>query len=472
MSIKIELQYVDNKKYVDNQKKRKEYFKRIKDLRCALKYIDEKRFSDLNANVDQIIKQDRGRLKKLPEASPRIKEFKVKADRKWIVYEEFMGDNGCTMYGSSIEDYLIEDDYIIRYKGKGETIEVDGVFPYESGLKASEQVNLIRDKALKHLRQTRKQRQQIKYIEKEFIVKGLPFPGKYKVYASGQLNETVTNNCNIHMEKGEILRLQKMSQTIEVFKNKVPTTNAPHVGVELEFISKSDKTAVAELLYKENVHKFVCLLDDNSLRHEKDYPFKHEVCIVAPEALIYEVLARVTRAIEAAGSKVNWRCGMHVHLDMRNRDVKHCFTNLVRSQNILYMMNPASRLTGKTADGGSDEVYSKKVEFSDFDEQLKNAKGDNRTIRYYGINALSFSKHQTIEVRIHSGTINYTKIKNWVEILLAIVNSTEKYSREVTKLDSFVERFKLSEDVMKYMQQRIDKFKDSDGKHITVDEAS
>lgn len=474
MTIKIELRYVDNKKYIENQKKQKESFKRIKALHSALGFVDRQRFIDLNQNISSYLKNERVRLKKIPETNKRIREFDVKSDREWKVFPEFIDSvEGCTRYGTSVEDdYLIENDTIIRFKGTGEKVSVNTSYPYQPGLKAKEQIDSIRDKALKHLRESRKKSQTIPFIERDFTVKGVPFPAKYKVYASGPLNETITNNYNLHFEKGEILRLQKLSQTKEVFQNKVPMSNAPHVGIEIEFISKSDKMKLAELLCKENVHKFVCLHDDNSLRNEKEYPHKHEVCIVAPEALINEVLLRVTRAIEAAESKVNWRCGMHVHIDMRNRDVKHCFNNLVRSQNMLYSMNPVSRLTGKTADGGSDEVYSKKVEFSDFDEAMKNAKGDNRTIRYYGINPFSFSKHKTIEVRIHTGTINYTKIKNWVEILLAIVNSSEKYTREVTKLESFIERFKLSEEISKYMQQRIDKFKDSDGKHITIDEAS
>lgn len=472
MSIKIELKYVDNKEYIKNQKKRSDYFKRIKDLKNAMKYIDAKRFDDLHTSMKSHIKSDRSRLKKIPETSQRVKAFTVTADRTWKMYEEFIDpDSGCTMYGS-MDDYIIEDDHIVRFNGKGESITVDTSIPYQLGLKAKDQIDSIRDKALTTLREYRKTSKAEQYQERDFVVKDVPFPAKYKVYASGPLNENIKSNFNIHKEKGEILRLQQLSKMKEVFQNKVPTTDAPHVGIEIEFISKGDKMVLAELLCKENVHKFVCLHDDNSLRNEKDYPFKHEVCIVAPEALIYEVLSRVTRAIEACGSKVNWRCGMHVHLDMRNRDVRHCFNNLVRSQNFLYMMNPISRLTGTRSDGGTDEVYSKKVEFSDFDEAMKNAKGDNRTIRYYGINPFSFSKHKTIEVRIHTGTINATKIRNWVEILLAIVNSSEKYTKEVTKLDSFIKRFNLSDDIMKYMQERIDKFKDVDGKHITVDEAS
>ena len=56
--------------------------------------------------------------------------------------------------------------------------------------------------------------------------------------------------------------------------------------------------------------------------------------------------------------------------------------------------------------------------------------------RYYMINGTALKKYKTIEVRLHSGTTNFNKIKNWVELLKGIVKSEAPI---FTSLDSMLE---------------------------------
>ncbi len=486
MTLKIKLEYKDNLKYKNNKDKEEAFFASIKKLKEALNIVDPSRHSNIVESFKQTITAERKKLHALPQSNKRIKEFTVKSNKNWRVFnEEIHPDWGTTVYGPS-EDYIIENENCyVRYNGKGHEIKVDTSIPFQKDVKVSEQINNIRETVLQELREHRKKSKSLDYVENKKIIKGVPYPAYFKVYRSGptrnneevtdkygnKYNVTCNNNYNIHIEKGEILRLQRLSNTAEVFTSKAPLTNEHHVGIELEFISKADKLAIAEKLVAEGVHKFVTLKDDGSLRSEGEYKYAHELCVVTPEPIVYAVLRKVLKVINDLGSKVNSKCGTHVHLDMRTRDHELCFNNLVRSQNMLYAINPASRMTGKQADGSSGTVYSKKVEYSDFNEHLSNTGGGSGA-RYYGINAQAYSKFKTIEIRIHSGTINARKLENWITILLGIVNCTEKYTREVTKLDSFIDRFKLSDDVKNYMEERMKLFKDKDGKHISIDEVA
>ena len=46
--------------------------------------------------------------------------------------------------------------------------------------------------------------------------------------------------------------------------------------------------------------------------------------------------------------------------------------------------------------------------------------------RYYKMNLQSYSRHQTIEFRQHSGTVEFTKISNWILFLHNLVEYSAK----------------------------------------------
>src|SRR5574343_176500 len=173
--------------------------------------------------------------------------------------------------------------------------------------------------------------------------------------------------------------------------------------------------------------------------------------MVAPEQLVHEVIKRMLRAINKdCKSKVGARCGFHVHLDMRSRDKHHVFHNLSKAQHILYAMNPRSRLDGTNAKGKKDTNWSKKINHSDFDEAMAYLGGSSES-RYHGINLLALNKHQTIEVRIHSGTTNEEKVSNWVRILTTIANMSTRVETEAHKAETFCEYYGLDESMCTYI---------------------
>lgn len=474
MSIKINLVTKTSPNYNENAKEIKTLNKTILEIQGVnhtLATFDgpmKERMSLTSESLDTAIKEARFRRNKLLEKQNKKRMFAVKADRTWDIYEEFIDEeSGRTLYGNPGK-YIVKDDRMVRYSG-GPTykLEIDTTINLDPNTKINDQMKQIHEKVLAPLRAYRKQRQAIGYVDKEYHVPGLPYNASYRVYAGGAYGMG-NNKFTIHMEPGEIMKLKEATKLRKVFDVKTPLTSAHHVGVEIEFICKSDKFKLAQFLAAEKLEEFVTLKDDGSLRPEDSHPYAHELCVLAPQPLIHEVLRRVCSALEKAGSKVNGRCGLHVHLDMRNRNKNVVFNNLVKSQDVLYSMNPLSRLDGTRADGKKDTAYSKKMKSADFDEVL--AEVADSPDKYWGINPKTFRTLQTLEVRLHSGSTNYRKLSNWVSILCAIADCTEMHSRAVNKPETFAERFGLDAAMVEYIKERVNKFKDGSGKHVTIDE--
>lgn len=392
--------------------------------------------------------------------TPKYK-LKIHSERKWKFFEETIDDaTGITKYSEKPVELFVSEELEIH----------DG----ENRLEKFKQLKQI---AREKIQAARKKRREISFIEKDYTPKTadgvpLPFTTKYKVYAGGGYAKEEFNqrsNHSIHLVPGEIMRLKAENKIRDVFTEKEPKTSENHVGIEIEFISKMDRFELAKLLADKDVQGNVTLKTDASLRREDDYPYTHELCVLVPESQVDDVMRKVTDALDIAGCKVNRRCGLHVHLDMRNRNKHTVFRNLVKSQRILFDMNPVSRLKGdELPDGNRDTAWSKLMTYNDFDEAVRSIGGD----RYFGINPLSMERHETIEVRLHSGSTNFTKITNWVKILVAIANHKRMFNVAVTKPEMFCKRFNLDDEMLSYIKERIAKFKDANGNHVTVDEVA
>jgi len=268
----------------------------------------------------------------------------------------------------------------------------------------------------------------------------------------------------VHQTPGDILKLVKLKPLKNIFGDKKPDSSDNYLGIELELISKSNKEKLAVELFKEGVAEYCHIKDDGSLRGENGYGHTHEVCVLVKESMLENVVTKVCRAFEKAQCRVNKTCGMHVHLDMRARDHKLCFKNLVRSQDLLYKMQPLSRKEG---------TFSKRVTNEDFDEFITSPRGEGRHERYYGVNGTAYNKHKTIEIRMHSGTVDARKIINWCKILTTIVNYPKEHDLTMASPSGFKRYFKVTDDnLIDYMEERIKKFCPNETTHLDTIESN
>jgi hypothetical protein len=485
MTLKYKVKTVTNYNFNQNKINQKLLtINKIKGCGDLLKIQEDSETEDTDLLVaaqklQQCLRNARKKLNVQLAISKNKKVIHITADREWKLFNQFIDDSsGLTKY-NGVKSYQVD-------------VELEYDRNKQQGIK--DLVVEKQNEALAELREHRKQLKDIQYQERTFSVDGLPVSPKYKVYVGGGkggqgrdaiykdvLRGTeykyyipeISDNHFIHMEGGTFLELQQAKNLRKIFERKVPLTDAKHVGVEIEFVSKLDKYDLAKELQAENVQDFVCLVDDGSIRKVPGFEYAHELTIIAPEAMIHLVLQRALKAINKNGSsRVGGRCGLHVHLDMRHRDRSVVYHNLFKAQRILYAMNPRSRLDGIDSNGIKDTVYSKKVEWEDFDTAWAALNGGTSNSRYNGINLLALNKHQTIEIRIHSGSTNFEKISNWVKILTTIANMNVKVDTEAHKAETFCQYYGLDNELLEYIKQRITKFKDQNGKHITVEEAA
>lgn len=284
-----------------------------------------------------------------------------------------------------------------------------------------------------------------------------------------------------------------------------PFSDANHIGVEIEFISKISKRMLAEIIMNKHpeISEFIVLKEDGSIECENDAQcsscegngtimlecddcngqgkFKDDdgemhVCdscggdgyhtvdcsdcdgsgyieggetdceavICAPENKIKGVLKKLLTIInEDAEGYVNKSCGLHVHLDMRNRNVSKSYRRLFHNKEFLFKMLPDSRLF--------ENRYCQPNEHSSFISEKK------REDRYLHFNPTAYDKYRTLEIRMHTGTINYNKITNWIDLLVSVVDngSTNKQPRN---FEEFKKRAKITRKLETYMKQRAKEF--------------
>lgn len=136
-----------------------------------------------------------------------------------------------------------------------------------------------------------------------------------------------------------------------------------------------------------------------------------------------EQLKKVCRALNRAGAKVNGSCGLHIHFGVNDFTLDN-FKNLVLSylanENQIDAFMPNSRRR-------SNNRYCQSLgEVINVRSDVRNAESISQVIRVFGdryfkLNVQSFNRHGTVEFRQHSGSTQFSKIKNWILICARMV---------------------------------------------------
>ena len=214
-------------------------------------------------------------------------------------------------------------------------------------------------------------------------------------------------------------------------------------GVEIEFLATiSTQQAVASLRaagiqvesshYTHDTTPHWKIVADGSCGLELVSP------VLEGEAGIEEVRIAAA-ALEAAGAKVDKRCGLHVHFDARTmslKAVKNLFKLWLKFEDVLDTFQPPSRrgnantycrtnLDHSIIDAGNhrgqcSEMFQK-IDACRSMEQMKQL----YPCRYRKLNIHSYFRHQTLEVRHHSGTTDPAKITNWVRLMARMFDAAE-----------------------------------------------
>lgn len=257
---------------------------------------------------------------------------------------------------------------------------------------------------------------------------------------------TVKKLAEVYLEPGSFFEVFKRKIRLDMTRGKKPSTKDNYIGIEIELASKHDRDFICDKLFEAGLGRYVTVKDDGSigsgtkLRETHRYP--HEICVLAKQSEYKDVVERLCNVLNTqCDVKVDKTCGLHVHVDMRNRVVERAFNNLVKTQQFLYAMLPAARRSSR---------YSYPV------------KGANWRVldeRYHGINSQAYQKYGTLEARMHCGTTQSAKINNWIELLLAIVESPEM-SRPPVSIEGLQQATGIRPELVEYVKSRITKFAD------------
>ena len=134
-----------------------------------------------------------------------------------------------------------------------------------------------------------------------------------------------------------------------------------------------------------------------------------------------EKIDRVCAVLNKLDAKVDDSCGLHVHIDMRN------LTKSVMMEETHRLINALPVLTRLVPKSRRSNTY------------CQNNKGKiSQNDRYYMINYTAYSKFKTIECRLHSGTTNAKKIKNWCILLHKISKSDSFDDLNYEKIEEMI----------------------------------
>lgn len=137
----------------------------------------------------------------------------------------------------------------------------------------------------------------------------------------------------------------------------------------------------------------------------------------------------VARALVASGGTVNKQTGYHVHIGADE-------IGLNGIANMVYSWNHAHATIGAlVAKSRLNNGFCRPVAEQNIADWCDNVLAGNIANlsggRYFSLNLASYSRHRTIEVRLHHGTLNGAKIQGWAEF----VGAMAQYSKDGNRFE-------------------------------------
>lgn len=365
--------------------------------------------------------------KKLHDLKQGIKKSKHN-DSKWKLYKDEI-----VVVKNSIKDCIKEYTITIGRKGGNEICTYGFAKPF-----SRHEIKEVIADYFSELSNKRKESKTINNDSKE----NLGF--KYKM-SGGVFNEA-----------GNIIKMsQNIDHVARIRATKAPSKNSKdnYVGIELELISKIGREELEKEFIKAGLSGYIHLHSDGSIRSESIHPNETsiEVTMLCKQQDAASIITRACAVLRSnkVDAYVNNSCGMHIHIDARNRSPEKMYQRLVRSLGLLKSMVPKNRTQGSHAN-----QYCRLNETDVFDINSSN--------RYLAINGAAFSKYKTIEVRLHSGTINAKKIINWANICCSIVDTS--FTGNINTSLDYMTKISNDEVLIGYINERVnmfDKYKDA-----------
>ena len=139
-------------------------------------------------------------------------------------------------------------------------------------------------------------------------------------------------------------------------------------------------------------------------------------------------------------AKVTDACGLHIHADVKDL-TPHQRANVVRTwyglNNVIATFVARNRPNNHFCAQMDDYEIRRVIQLLEHNNRSQNT-FNATTQKYRSLNVLPFPKIGTFEFRIHQGTLNATKVRQWVTLLLAFVEgfATETVEQHPTEIQT------------------------------------
>jgi hypothetical protein len=208
----------------------------------------------------------------------------------------------------------------------------------------------------------------------------------------------------------------------------MPQTFNKKFGVEIESYGVECRTLIDALTrvdirvqYESYTHhrtSYWKIVSDASIQGENSFELVSPV-LEGEEGLAE--LKKVSEVLIRLGAKINKSCGMHVHFDARELTLnqwKNIFINYANLEGTIDKFMPESRRANNAFYCQSIIQYKEKIATATSIKQIAQL----IPTRYTKINPQSYLRHNTIEFRQHSGTVEFEKIEKWVRFLHNLID--------------------------------------------------
>ena len=248
----------------------------------------------------------------------------------------------------------------------------------------------------------------------------------------------------------------------------VPTRGTRRFGVEIEFIGSCDR--VIEALRDADI---ACRWENYNHRTRRHWKIVWDASVGSAGGELVspplrgdagrQAVRAVCEALSAAGATVNRSCGLHVHHEVKDIDVRsfgRIFRLWYNSQDAINKMVAKSRRDNRHC----LPLWDREVEMCEGLTSIV-----RRYVRYHlgidryrAINAQSYPKYGTIEIRQHQGTCDAEKILAWVEFGQALINFARSEAEMLpyglspaSLLGNLVEHAALSAETAEFLNERV-----------------
>ena len=194
---------------------------------------------------------------------------------------------------------------------------------------------------------------------------------------------------------------------------------------EREFLARELNEAginVAVEGYNHDTRNHWKLVTDSSLTGNNTFELVSP--ILEGEAGLQE-LEKVCWVLDYCNVKVNDSCGLHIHMDAANFTME-TWRNLAityrRLEPVIDAFMPNSRRNNDYCKSIS-RISERKIQEAQTITELRQA---FRNDRYHKLNLEAYSRHRTVEFRQHGGTINFTKMENWIRFAANMITFAQQ----------------------------------------------